>query len=361
MDCSFEPDLTLDEWVGNLFNSLGDERFPLSASIELTERCNLSCIHCYIKRAPNDSSAQARELSASEWKELIDQITDSGCLYLLISGGEPLLQKEFKEVFTYARKKGLIVTLFSNATLLTAEMADFLADYGLHSIEVSLYGATQETYEKVTGIPGSFDRCLRGINLCLERGIDTNLKTVLLSWNIHELEAIKELAAKLGVKYRYDCQLWPRIDGSTEVLSLQLTQDEVLNLDFQDKERIEGWRKVERDLRNVFLREDKVFFCGAGFRSFHIDSSGNLMACMMTRKPSYNLLELPFNIAWEELGKIRDLKRQRKTECETCSVNGLCLQCPGWSLQYHGDYETPVSFVCDLGKKRAHLMNENRL
>lgn len=107
MDCSFEPDLTLDEWVGNLFNSLGNERFPLSASIELTERCNLSCIHCYIKRAPNDLGAQARELSASEWKELIDQITNSGCLYLLISGGEPLLQKDFKRSFYLCQKKRL--------------------------------------------------------------------------------------------------------------------------------------------------------------------------------------------------------------------------------------------------------------
>lgn len=357
MNCSFEPDLTLDEWSTNLLNSLEGRRFPLGASIDLTERCNLSCVHCYINQSPNDRRAQERELTTAQWKGVIDQIADAGCLFLLISGGEPLLRKDFKEIFMHARQRGMIISLFSNATMLTPEMADFLADYGLHSLEVSLYGATAETYEKVTGIPGSFERCLRGIKLALERNIDTNLKTVLITLNLHELEALRSLAKRLGVKYRFDGQLWPRLDGKTDPTIYQISQEDLLNLDLHDDERLEGWSIVAEQYDGNFLRAKNVFFCGAAFRSFHINSTGNLVACMMLRKPSYNLLKIPFNVAWEELGKIRQLKRQQHTECETCPVNALCQQCPGWSMQYYGDYETPVPFICELGKKRAEQLS----
>lgn len=358
MDCSFEPDLSLDVWAESLMNSLEGRRYPLAASIELTERCNLSCVHCYINQSPNDKDVQKKELTTKQWIEVIDQIADAGCLFLLITGGEPLLRKDFKEIFIHARRRGMIVSLFSNATMLTAELADFLADYGLHSLEVSLYGATEETYGKVTGSPGSYQRCLHGIELALERKIDTSLKTVLIKLNFHELQALKTLAERFGVKYRYDGQLWPRLDGKQDTFFYQIPYEDLLRLDEEDPERSRGWAEVSKTFEGQLLRSERVVTCGAAFRSFHIDSSGNLSACMMLRNPSYNLREMPFTVAWEELGKLRELKRQHHTECESCEINALCQQCPGWSMQYTNDYETPVPFICELGKRRAERLSE---
>ena len=358
MGCSFEPDLSLDVWAESLMNSLEGRRHPLSASIELTERCNLSCVHCYINQSPNNRDVQARELTTKQSIGLIDQIADAGCLFLLITGGEPLLRKDFKEIFIHARRRGMIVSLFSNATMLTTELADFLADYGLHSLEVSLYGATEETYGKVTGSPGSYQRCLHGIELALERKIDTSLKTVLIKPNFHELQALKTLAKRFGVKYRYDGQLWPRLDGKQDTFFYQIPYEDLLRLDEEDPERSRGWAEVSKTFEGQLLRSERVVTCGAAFRSFHIDSSGILSACMMLRNPSYDLREIPFTLAWEELGKLRELKRQHNTECESCEINALCQQCPGWSMHYINDYETPVPFICELGKKRAKQLTE---
>jgi len=358
MNCSFEPDLSLDIWTESLLNSLAGRRHPLSASIELTERCNMACIHCYINQPPSDSAIQKKELSTAQWLEIIDQMADVGCLFLLISGGEPLLRKDFKDIFIHTRQRGMIVSLFSNGTMITPEIADFLAEYDLHSLEISVYGATAETYEKVTGLKGSFERCLRGIELALDRGIKTSLKTVLINQNFHELQALKDLAEHYDVNYRYDGLLWPRLDGEKDVISFcQIPQEDLLRLDFDDTERYDGWVEVKKQFEGQLLRSKQVISCGAAYRSFHIDAYGNLGACMMLRNPTFNLLDMKFSNAWEGLDIIRHKKRSQHIECEVCDINALCLQCPGWSMRCFEDYETPVPFICELGKKRSEQLN----
>ena len=146
----------------------------------------------------NGSSAWLR--SSASWIE----VTDAGCLWLLLTGGEPLLRRDFLDIYTYAKRKGLILTLFTNGTLITPRIADYLAEWRPFNIEITLYGATQETYERVTGIPGSYARCRRGIDLLLERKLPLNLKTMVMTLNHHELDQMKSLAASLGVQFRFD-------------------------------------------------------------------------------------------------------------------------------------------------------------
>jgi len=351
--CSFQPEINLDEWSEKLFAPLKGRRYPLGASIELTERCNLDCVHCYIKQPASNQAIKAQELSGSDWVGLIDQVTDKGCLFLVITGGEPLLHPDFIKIFKHARERGLLISLFSNATMFSPEIVDTLAAYNLNSLEVTLYGATQETYEKVTGIPGSFNRCLHGIELALEREIPVALKSVLLSINQHELEVMKHLAKDYHLDFRYDGILWPRLDGDQSPMRYKISQEALLNLDHEDQERLESWRITADQFTGNFLRSEYVFTCGAAQRSFHIDARGRLNPCMMVRKPSYDLRKMKFADAWEKLGEIRNWKRQKGTACETCSVNTLCSQCPGWSLAINEDYETHVPEICEIGKKRA--------
>jgi len=282
-------------------------------------------------------------LNAAQWAGLIDQLADAGCLFLLITGGEPLLHPDFIEIFKHARKRGLLVSLFSNGTILTEEIADQLLAYNLNSLEVSLYGASNETYERVTGVPGAYDRCLHAVELALERGIPISLKTVLLTLNQHELYAIRRWVESLGLLFRYDGTIWPRLDGDLSPLAYQISGEDLLRLDIDDHERMEGWHHVANQFEGKYLRAEHVFTCGAAQRSFHIDPYGNLSACMMVRKPAFDLLGTGFMKAWETLGEIRNWKRKNGTECETCMINALCPQCPGWSLAIHGDFETPVS------------------
>jgi len=359
INCSFETNLALDEFTERMLAPLGNGRYPLSASIELTERCNLNCVHCYINQPASDEAVRSKELTLTNWKSIIDQMAEAGTLFLLITGGEPLLREDFTDIFIHTRRRGMLVSLFSNASMLTPHIADVLTDWGLHSLEVSLYGATAETYEKVTRQPGSFERCLRGIELALTKGFKVSLKTVLLTVNKHELEAMKALTEGFGLEFRYDSTLWPRLDGTTANMRYQLSSQEMLAYDLSDPERRKGWEETAQSFEGVLLRAESVFTCGAGYRSCHIDARGGMSPCMMVRRPQFDVLKEGFVGAWEKLGAIRSLKRSMHTACETCSAAALCTMCPGWSLAVAGNYESIYDPVCEMGlMRRSHFLQQ---
>jgi len=353
MDCSSCPELDLGEWGEMLLAPLEGRRYPLGGTLELTERCNLTCVHCYINQPAGNPAARSRELATAEVRGIVDQMADAGCLFLLLTGGEILLRSDFEEIYRHARGRGMLVSLFTNATLLTPAIADLLAYSRPHSIEVTLYGATPETYEAVTQIRGSYARCRRGIDLLLERGLPLTLKSVLLTTNRHELAAMQALAGELDVKFRYDGTLWPRLDGGEQPYAYRLSLEEVLALDREDTERRQQWTKTAELFSGQLVRTEYVYSCGAGFRTFHIDSAGRMSICTMARRPSYDLLQMRFEDAWEAIGALRQQKRRLDTICRTCTAGGLCTQCPGWSQAVHGDDETPVEYVCKLGRLRA--------
>ena len=161
MDCPHIPELNYAAFSQRLHESVAGERIPICGSVEVTARCNLRCAHCFINLPANDRRAQAQELAGSEWRAFLDQIVDAGCLWLLLTGGEPFLRPDFLDIYTHAKKNGLLITLFTNGTLITEREADHLAEWRPFAIEITLYGRTQETYERVTGVPGSISTTTR--------------------------------------------------------------------------------------------------------------------------------------------------------------------------------------------------------
>lgn len=361
MECSACPELALDTWGDKLMSRLEGRRYPFGAMIELTDRCNLTCIHCYINQPAADRAARARELTTDQVKNILDQMAEAGCLFLTLTGGEALLRPDFPEIYTHARQRGFLITLFTNGTLITPRIADLLADSRPQLVEITLYGATREIYEQVTGIPGSYANCLRGINLLLERKIPLALKTILVSTNVHELSAMRALAADLGVEFRYDGTLWPRLDQTGDQAENQISLQELIDLDRQDPERQKEWSRVLQMFSGQTIRADLVYTCGAGLHSFHVDSMGQMSICTMSRKPAHNLLEMSFSEAWNRLGALREMHRKLNTICQTCTLGGLCSQCPGWSQVVHGDDETPVELICELAHLRYKEVTERSI
>ena len=357
VDCLGCPEITLGELGEKLLAQLQGRRYPLSGSLELTERCNLRCVHCYINQPASSAQAAAREMTLPRVRVVLDKIAEAGCLFLLLTGGEPLLRPDFAEIWRYAKQKGMVVSLFTNGTLLTPHLADFLAEYRPRMVEITLYGATAATYEKVTGVPGSYARCRRSIELLQERGLRLNLKSVLLRSNRHEKEAMQAFAEGLGASFRLDGVLWPRLDGGQAVLAERLSPAEVVALDREYPERQREYEDLARRAGPGPVRAERVYACGAGLRSFHVDCAGRLSVCMMSRRPAYDLLHGSFREGWEEvLGPELSKVRSLDTLCRTCTVGALCSQCPGWSQVVHGDHETPVDYVCEIGRLRAMQM-----
>ena len=172
---------------------------PLSGTIEVTRRCPLTCVHCYNNLPMADHEASSTELSYAEHCRILDELADAGCLWLLFTGGEIFARRDFLDIYTYAKTKGFLITLFTNGTLITPRIADYLAIWRPFAIEITLYGRTKETYERLTGVPGSYEKCLRGIHLLLERKLPLALKSVAVTVNVHELHDMQEFADELGV------------------------------------------------------------------------------------------------------------------------------------------------------------------
>ena len=172
-------------------------RIPISGSLALTHRCNLGCMHCYAREKQPD--AVGAEMGTGQWLEIISDIKDAGCLYLLLTGGEPLLRGDFSEIYTFAKRSGFLVTLFTNGTLVTAEIATLLRQLPPRLVEICLYGASAKTHDRVTGVPGSFARARQGIETLIGQGIHVGLKSVLMTLNLDEFPAIEDLAKATGL------------------------------------------------------------------------------------------------------------------------------------------------------------------
>lgn len=356
MDCPHIPEIPYSEFSGHLHSKGAIQRLPLSASIELTERCNLNCAHCYINRPAGDQKAKKRELNFQQWSRILDEMAEAGCLWLLLTGGEPLLHADFQKIYLYAKQRGMIVTLFTNATLLTPEVADFLRDWPPFEVEVSVYGRTKATYESVTRIPGSYEKCLRGINLLLERQIPLELKTMVMTLNTHELWELKAWAEGLGVRFRYDPVLNARLDGGKTPIALRLPPEQVVAFDLQDKKRFEEWQ----DFVGRYLgapASDYLYTCGGGVSSFHLNPSGQMYICMMVREAGFDLTRGSLQEGWEEfIPRLREKRPQGKYPCGRCDLLSLCGQCPGWAQTEGGDSESPVDYLCQIAHRRAEAL-----
>lgn len=353
MDCPKIPEISYADWNRALHEKFSTKRTPLSGSLELTFRCNNNCIHCYCNRPAYDREEIAKELSTAEIFRLLDEIVDAGCLWLLITGGEPLLRPDFKDIYIYAKKKGLLITLFTNGTPINSEIAEFLAEWKPFSIEITLYGATEKTYEGITRTHGSYRRCMSGIELLLERNLPLKLKTMAMRQNVHEIQSMKRYAEGIGLEFRFDPMINARLDMDRGSLSARLDVEDVVRLDLEDEKRAEEWKEEFFKKYTGLSDSGLLYTCGAGLSSFNIDPHGQLYMCIIVRKDFYNLRTGGFKEGWENIASLRQRSLSQDNRCRRCGLRSLCEQCPGWSQLEHGDDESPVDYLCKIAHKRA--------
>ena len=348
------PEIDIASYSRRLVSNEGAKRIPVSGTLELTFRCNNRCVHCYVNKRIDDNKEKKKELTYTEICHLLDDIAEQGCLSLLLTGGEPLVREDFPDIYLYAKKKGFLIALFTNGTLMTPSLADFLKEFPPRSIEISLYGITERTYERVTRSPGSYEKCRKGIDLLMERSLPLTLKTVILAVNRHEFLGIKEFVEGLGLAFRFDALINGRVDGRRNVAKLRIPAHEVIELDMTDERR--GPEFVRLYERTCGIKQDPglLFRCGAGVNSFQIDPYGRLMLCILARNLSYDLRRGSFGKGWHDfLPRIREQKLEKKSKCVDCDLRFICDQCPGWSQLEYGEQEMPLDYLCQVAHLRA--------
>lgn len=331
----------------------------MSATIEVTRRCPMKCVHCYNDLPMDDGETRQRELSYEEHCRILDQITDAGCLWLLYTGGEILARTDFLDIYRYAKRKGLLITLFTNGTLITPQIAGHLAQWPPFSIEITIYGRTAQTHDQITRVPGSFDRCMQAVRLLMERHLPLTLKTIAITVNKHELWEMKHFVENdLGLTFRFDAMINCRIDCSKAPLAVRLSPQEVVELDLLDSRRLAEWKRFSGQFTGPVHppgKSDEMFHCGGGVHSFAIDPYGQMSLCGFSQTDTYNLRTGTFAEGWTgSVARVRAKKATRQTKCVTCEIKATCGMCPVMAELENGDAETPVDFLCQVAHLRAY-------
>jgi MoaA/NifB/PqqE/SkfB family radical SAM enzyme len=341
-----------------------------SLDMELTERCNNNCIHCYINLPAADLNAEQRELSTEEIQEILQEAASLGCLTARFTGGEPLLRKDFEDLYISARKFGLRVILLTNATLITPALAKVFARIPLlQPIEVTLYGMQRNSYEAVTRVSGSFEATWQGIHLLLEKRVPFVVKGALLPPNKEEIEEFESWASTIPrmdthPSYSIFFDLRARRDSRQKNISikkLRLSTEEAIA--FFSRRREEYLREM-REFCSKFTRPSgsNIFACGAGTRSGCVDAYGHLQLCMPLRHPGtvYDLKKGSLKDAltnfFPEIRKMKAENPDYLTRCACCFLHGLCEQCPARSWIEHGTLDTPVAYHCEIAHAQARAL-----
>ena len=351
----------------SLWQKIKNKRVPLSFDLEITARCNLNCRHCYINLPAGDDEARAREMSAAEIMDLARQAVDLGAVWCLVTGGEPLLRPDFAEIYMGLKRLGLLVSVFTNATLINDDHIKLFKKYPPRDIEATVYGITSETYEKITRRPGSFSRFTAGLNQLKESNVRIRLKAMALQSNLHEQEEIAAFSKALTKDYyRFDPQLHLRFDGdlarNEEIKSERLSPEQVVALEEADEKRIESMRKNCDKLINdkyIHVVSDRLFSCGVGNSRFNISYDGRFRLCSSLWAPgtTYDLKKGTLHEAWYDfVPKVRDMRSKRQeflSTCRRCALVNLCLWCPAHAHLETNQLDGTTPYFCEVAHRRA--------
>ncbi len=342
----------------------------LSLVFELTARCNLNCRHCYINVPAADKDCSHRELSLAEYERIAGEAVSMGALWVLITGGEPLLRPDFFELFTMLKRKGLLVSLFTNATLITDEHVRFFQTYPPRNLEISIYGVSAGTYESVTRVPGSFKLFMQGFQRLVSGGIPVRLKAMALRSNIHEIVEIGRFCRRYTKDYyRFDPFLTLRYDGNParnrEIVTERLTSAEIVLQEAADPERFEALCRKRYPGSHGHAGEtgcNHLFTCNAGNAGLVVGPAGECRLCYSSWDPGtvFDLRRGSLTEAFMQfVPRVQRLEfndSREVRECQRCPIIDLCQWCPANAFLETRSMEAMVPFFCELAHARAEML-----
>lgn len=329
-------------------------RMPIGGTFELLPLCNMNCKMCYIRLNQKEMNALGRLRSYEEWLEIAQEMKKEGTLFVLLTGGEPFLYPHFKELYLGLKKLGMIITINTNGTLINEEWAEFLSKDKPRRVNVTLYGASNETYEKLCHHPFGFDQTIKGIEYLKKYQIDVKLNGTLVPENCHELDSLIELSKQLDLYLKIDTYMFPssrkkihssrpqsRLNAQDAAkYCLEIKSKTLSNQSFNDyKNRMLNYKNIENTPLDSLN-------CRAAKSSFWITWDGYITPCVFMDEPSINVFSIGFKAAWEQLcilGKELSLP----SECITCDKRSICQICGACAYCENGHLNDKPLYMCE--------------
>ena len=359
-----------DLLIEKLSLQAGLQRIPLNGAFELTSRCNYNCKMCYVHDPSKAIDLIGKELTADQWIRIAEDARDAGMLNLVLTGGEIFLRSDIEDIYERLSRMGFKITLYTNGSLIDEAKAKWLGRIPPTSMEITLYGASAETYEKLCGNSAGYERTVKAVDMLLADGVNLELKMTVTHDNMGDMEKIAEFAYKRGlplsiVDYLFPqmacgspdhCRLSPRdlVDFMKKFFSATERLKEAYSTGELPKQTLERATRIIQDIEKLdrdreSAERKSAFTCKAGTSSFWVNWEGIMVPCGMMKEPAINLLQTSFNEAWDRLCEgIYDIPVC--SECEKCSLRGFCDVCPAKLKTETGHYDRPAPYLCELAR-----------
>lgn len=341
-----------------------EKRIPLSGTFELSPICNMSCEMCYARLDRSKVEAMGGLQPKERWLGTADELKEAGCVFLLLTGGEPLLYPDFQQVYLGLQERGFFLTVNTNGTLIDQEWADFFAKHPPRRINITLYGADADGYEELCHYKAGYEKTVHGIRMLRENSVPVKMNVSLTAKNRKYFERFYEIADSLGVPVEVDSYMFPMCrnkDKFDDAIRLSPEECADYHLRAMQHEMPGAQRDFLRDAGMIwqgarFPGHDRIS-CRAGRSSFWIDWRGFLSPCFALQEEKLNIWEMHFAAAWEQL-LARTSAVRLSERCCSCRWQRVCLSCAGRAACETGSPDGTPEYLCqfmDAIKKGFHV------
>ncbi|HCD39177.1 MAG TPA: hypothetical protein DEQ77_10790 [Candidatus Omnitrophica bacterium] len=329
------------------------QRRPLYGQIELTSRCGYSCIHCYCNTKPRE------ELSLELWKDILSQILDLGGIEITFTGGEPLRYPGFAELYTFAKEKGFLVTLFSSGYDFNRKMLEFFKVNPPLCIEITLNSLKEDVYERIVKVKGAFKTAMNNIYAVKKAGLPLVLKCNAFKENKDEILDIKKFAEQLlgPGKFRFDPLVYSCAAkcGSANG-GYRLSPDEIIDIESKDADMRAQWMNRLSHQSSLFNPRG-LYHCNSWLTFFYINPQGILQFCHLSQKYSADLRYKPFREGFDKFILLLEQRYKSGSRCSDCEYRHYCYNCPARAFLETGDEESEVEYYCRFAKAAKDYMD----
>ena len=322
---------------------------PLGVHLDLTYRCELSCVHCYLTKR------KLPELTLEQIESFLVELKDMGGLFLLVSGGDPFIRTDLIPILHSMRKHRFDVRILTHGGNITPEIAIVLEKLAISRVGVSVYSDNPEIHDSITGKMGSYYRTLRGIRLLRERRVPVLIKCMVFKTNKGTEITVPKLAHDLDCACEVGHLLRPANDGSDHPVHLSLSEADRIKVEgcrqkLQSKPEEASSLSKEVPVRGVEVSLDEIT-CYAGHSSCYVNPSGEVQPCLDWEVSCGSLVSQNFREIWEDseyMLSIRKLRRANFKACRDCKHIGTCNLCPAASLRETGSTTGRAPGTCQL-------------
>ena len=359
-----------------LYAKASHYKVPLHGTFELSPVCNFNCKMCYVRKSTSEVRNSPRAIMTLEqWRQIAKQAKEAGTLFLLLTGGEPLLWPDFWTLYDELIDMGFLVSINTNGSLIDAEAVSHFSRKPPYKINITLYGASDESYFRLCGVNGVFDKVDSAIRSLLKAGIMVKLNCSLTPDNAEDLDRIINYAKRRKTVLAVSTYMLPpvRRDPTMTGCNIRFDADSAAYYMMHSIRKQRGEQEYQQYMLDIILKSSHVspgvlecdtdaegskLLCKAGKSSFWITWDGWMTPCGMMPEPKEDLRATDFSTAWKNI-IVKTSELKLSGVCSKCHNRKFCRNCAAIAYAETGTTSGVPKYLCRMAQQIVGIAYNN--